>query len=97
MNGAGIAGRYRTAIAVSCGAVALFVAPFLIHQSRSGKPYVDVSKPLKPEAARRGAFNNSGSRDLGPEYALCSIPGGLPSRTLHTSFTNSVSSYGYYR
>jgi hypothetical protein len=63
-----LAGRYRTAIAVAGGAAALFSLPFVVAKSKGGRPVVDTSRPLKQDALRRGAFNNSGSRDLGPEY-----------------------------
>lgn len=64
------AGRLRTAAAVGGGVLLLFSTPFLIHLSSSGKPRVDPNKPLKQEAVRRGAFNNSGSVDAGPEYVI---------------------------
>ncbi len=56
----------RTAIAVGSGAALLFSLPAALHFSSSA-PKISTDKPLKPEAVRRGAFNNSGSTDIGPE------------------------------
>jgi hypothetical protein len=64
-----MASRTRTAAAVCAGAALLFAAPFLVHLSNKGTPLIDSSKPLKQEAVRRGAFNNSGSKDVGPDPA----------------------------
>lgn len=61
------ANRMRTAIAVGSGAALLFSLPAAIHFSSAG-PKISADKPLKSEAIRRGAFNNSGSTDIGPEY-----------------------------
>lgn len=70
MRGArlGRSGPLRTAAVVASGAALLYSVPFLLHLSsaRSG-PRIDPSKPLKQEAVRRGAFNNSGSLDAGPD------------------------------
>lgn len=76
----------------------IFVAPMLA-STLTSEPVIDSTKPLKPEAVRRGAFNNSGSKDIGPEYVflphtpLHSIlfPRPLSSRSLHV-FACSCSS-----
>jgi hypothetical protein len=52
---------------VGGGVVLLFSTPFFLHLTNKGTPRVDPDKPLKQEAVRRGAFNNSGSVDAGPE------------------------------
>lgn len=58
----------RTAAVICTGAAALYSMPFLLHlSSRSSGPRIDSSQPLKQEAVRRGAFNNSGSLDAGPD------------------------------
>lgn len=59
-------GRLRTAFAVSTGAGLLFLSPVFLHYALP-EPLISTKQPLKPEAVRRGAFNNSGSRDCGPE------------------------------
>jgi hypothetical protein len=58
----------RTAAAVGSGVALLFSVPFLLHLTSGGRPRINTEIPLKPEAVRRGAFNNSGSKDAGPEY-----------------------------
>jgi len=60
------AGRWRTAMMVASGAGVLFATPMMVHYSLE-KPMISADKALKQEAIRRGAFNNSGSRDCGPE------------------------------
>jgi hypothetical protein len=60
----------RTAAAVGTGVALLFSLPFVLHMTSGVRPRIDTNAPLKPEAVRRGAFNNSGSKDLGPEYVL---------------------------
>lgn len=55
-----------TATIVSSGGALLYFSPMLAHIFSVRTP-IDVTQPLKPEAVRRGAFNNSGSRDIGPE------------------------------
>lgn len=65
------ASRLRTALAVSAFGVACYSAPLALHYL-SPVPAIDTAGPLKPEAVRRGAFNNSGSRDIGPEYVRLS-------------------------
>lgn len=60
------ANRMRTAAFVSVMGLTLYSFPMLAHFA-STKPAIDSESPLKPDAVRRGAFNNSGSRDIGPE------------------------------
>eukprot|EP00171_Calliarthron_tuberculosum_P002806 IDg2806t1 len=60
------AGRMRTALAVGSGAAILFFSPAIIHFSKP-EQMISTEEALKPEAVRRGAFNNSGSRDCGPD------------------------------
>lgn len=50
-----------------------YATPYMLHLASKRRPRIDSSKPLKPEAVRRGAFNNSGSRDIGPEYVRLAI------------------------
>ncbi|KAJ6927968.1 hypothetical protein NC651_011856 [Populus alba x Populus x berolinensis] len=40
--------------------------PFYMASSR-GKPVIDPSKPLPPQATFRGPYINTGSRDIGPD------------------------------
>lgn len=61
--------RGRMGLIVGAGGALVFLAPMLLSSVSSG-PVIDSSKPLKPEAVRRGAFNNSGSKDIGPEYVV---------------------------
>ncbi|RZC76162.1 hypothetical protein C5167_000436 [Papaver somniferum] len=43
--------------------------PFYMATSRrdDGKPVIDSSKPLPPQATFRGPYVNTGSRDIGPD------------------------------
>lgn len=68
-SGLSRANRFKTAAAVSAFGLTLYSLPMLLH-TFSSAPKIDSSKPLKPEAIRRGAFNNSGTRDIGPEYVV---------------------------
>lgn len=61
--------KVRTGLLVGATGALVFSAPMLLSLRSSG-PVIDQSKPLKPEAVRRGAFNNSGSKDIGPEYVI---------------------------
>lgn len=61
--------RVRLGLLVGAAGALIFSAPMLLSLWSSG-PVIDSSKPLKPEAVRRGAFNNSGSKDIGPEYVV---------------------------
>ncbi|KAK8952277.1 hypothetical protein KSP39_PZI004771 [Platanthera zijinensis] len=40
--------------------------PFFLATSK-GKPVIDSSKPLPPQATFRGPYVNTGSRDIGPD------------------------------
>lgn len=60
------ANRFRTGAFISVIGFTLYSFPMLAHFT-SNQPTIDSEKPLKPDAVRRGAFNNSGSRDIGPE------------------------------
>lgn len=65
--------RVRLGLIVGAAGALIFSAPMLLSWWSSG-PVIDSSKPLKPEAVRRGAFNNSGSKDIGPEYVINNMP-----------------------
>lgn len=41
---------------------------YMATRSSNGKPVIDSSKPLPPQANFRGPYINSGSRDVGPDY-----------------------------
>lgn len=64
-------GPLRTAGLVCLLGAAFYSFPMVLHFT-SKAPIIDSNQPLKPEAVRRGAFNNSGSRDIGPEYVFLS-------------------------
>ncbi|KAJ6395291.1 hypothetical protein OIU77_020535 [Salix suchowensis] len=49
--------------------------PFYMASSR-GKPVIDPSKPLPPQATFRGPYINTGSRDIGPD------PGASPKEVM---------------
>ena len=66
------AGPLRTAGLVCLLGAAFYSFPMILHFT-SKAPIIDSNQPLKPEAVRRGAFNNSGSRDIGPEYVFLHI------------------------
>lgn len=71
--------RLLTAVFASVAGVTVFLSPMIISKLSPG-PTINSSKALKAEAIRRGAFNNSGSKDIGPEYVsnISVLPCHLP-------------------
>ena len=59
-------GRGVVWLVVALGASA-FAFPFVFAKSKGIGNRVDFSKPLSPSATMRGAYLNTGSRDIGPD------------------------------
>lgn len=60
----------KAVAAVLClGTFFAYVSPLIITRSSSVPRLIDAEGKLPPQAAIRGAYTNSGSRDAGPDMA----------------------------